>query len=486
LRNVSAVVPNRAACTPPVEIDSRIGDGVGSGFGPQGDGSLWLQEEIGESVGCACFVAQDPAVERLCFGAFVFKDDFFASCVVAVRVVDDGTDAHVGAIHLQNAGEIGEELLAAEGADVELIPHALEVGVVGAGNVWILDEEGVFTVAAIACACPVERAGDGAGAGGVGVDDHILVVHFAERVLAFDEHARLAQEVVARKGVARAELIPQAAHLHAAFARGDEGVGKVVVSEEEDGKVDAGCGLVDLFDHGSDHIFGGRKGDLQRIAVIGEGGGQRIGFGGAKEARPHLVEVSLVVVGEFGAFKKQGVVVIFCEAIVRHICGAGPEIFAVDDEVFVVHDAAEAFVVLNDDVGGVEAFEKRAIGLVFVMSFVIGHNTHDDATFFGGDKCVADAGAVKVVEGGVDGNAGAVDAVEQCLLHGRDKFTGAIACHVVGEEDDGVKLLGACGGWGGEQEYGDDECGDDEAGCWFIHFVDYLFLSFRKYIDKGI
>jgi len=151
-----------------------------------------------------------------------------------------------------------------------------------------------------------------------------------------------------------------------------------------------------------------------------------------------------------------------------------------------VHDAAEAFVVLNDDVGGIEAFEKRAIGLVFVVRFVIGHNTHDDATFFGGDKCVADAGAVKVIEGGVDGNAGAVDAVEQCLLHGRDKFTGAIACHVVGEEDDGVKLLGACGGWGGEQEYGDDECGDDEAGCWFIHFVDYLFLSFRKYIDKGI
>jgi len=109
-----------------------------------------------------------------------------------------------------------------------------------------------------------------------------------------------------------------------------------------------------------------------------------------------------------------------------------------------MHDAAKAVIVLNNDVGGIKTFEKWAISVVFMVRFVVGNDAHDNAAFMGCDQRVADRNTVKIVESGIDGNAGIIDAIEQRLFQLANKLAGAFACHVVGKKDDWIERSTTC------------------------------------------
>ena len=246
------------------------------------------------------------------------------------------------------------------------------------------------------------------------------MVHLAGCVFDFDGDAGRAQRLVVRRRVACAQCVPQPADGDAPVLGVDQRVAQRIFGEEEDGEVDARLGRLDCAHHPRQDAILRREVHLDGQSLIEDGGGGRRRLLPAEAAGDHLVEVVLEERSHLGAGEDDTVVVVEGEVVVGEVSTSCPDRLAVEDQVFVVHDAASGLVVDDWDTGRLERGKVRRVGGV-AARLVVGHDTHRYAATLGGEQGVAHAHPFEVVEGGVDGDAGCVDTVEQRLLHRADR-----------------------------------------------------------------
>jgi hypothetical protein len=188
----------------------------------------------------------------------------------------------------------------------ERVVEDAESIIVGHSRRPVVEDEAVLVVAVVAGPGPVHRAGNQAGVGAVGVDDHELVVHEAEVVLNLDGNTRCAQALVLRKGRSRPQQVPDPFNRHPGLLPLDHRVGQVGAGEKEDGEVDRFLGGGYLIDQGVNGVVLRGEVDLERAAVVVEGGGQGRILGVAEAAGKHLLKLQTVNLGQQRGSQRPG------------------------------------------------------------------------------------------------------------------------------------------------------------------------------------
>lgn len=127
----------------------------------------------------------------------------------------------------------------------------------------------------------------------------------------------------------------------------------------------------------------------------------------------------LVDGGDVGRGEGYGVVVVRGDVVLAPVGGAGPHRLVIDDGVLVVHEPGVVAVVDDRDPPGRQRVVE-GLGGGAGARLVVGDDADGDAAGLGGEQGIAQAGAAEVVEGGVDGDGGGVEAREEGLLQDGD------------------------------------------------------------------